>query len=74
VFGKPVRIRHGPAAASWLLSAGVAAETPVVIGSHLSHPNEEICRASLVEIVDREFPWLSVSVFLNPAVPPQSVP
>ncbi len=57
------------AAASWLLAAGVAADTQVVVGSRLSHPDETICRAALAEIVNRDFPWLSVSVFLNPAVP-----
>jgi cobalt-precorrin-7 (C5)-methyltransferase len=57
------------AAASWLLRAGAAADTRVVVGSRLSHADEQVCRAPLAEMADREFPWLSVSVFLNPAVP-----
>jgi cobalt-precorrin-7 (C5)-methyltransferase len=56
-------------AAEWLLHAGIAPDTPVVVGSRLSLPDEEICRAPLREIVGREFGWLSVSVFVNPAVP-----
>ncbi len=57
------------AAAAWLISHGVARDVPVVVGSFLSLPEEQVIRTRLGRIVAQEFPWLSVSVFVNPAVP-----
>lgn len=57
------------AAAEWLLALGASPVTRVLIGSRLSLPDEQVQRFRLRELPGREFPWLSVSVFLNPAVP-----
>ena len=57
------------AAAAWLLEQGVSARVPVVVGSSLSLPQEQVLRTRLGRVVGKKFPWLSVSVFMNPAAP-----
>lgn len=57
------------AAAAWLIEQGVSPRIPTVVGSFLSLPEEQVVRSRLGRLVGREFPWLTVSVFINPAVP-----
>lgn len=40
-----------------------------IVGSALSFPEQRITRNSLGRLVGREFPWLSVTVVINPADP-----
>lgn len=56
-------------AAAWLMEEGVSAGVRVLVGSFLSLPEEQVVRTSLGRLVGKEFPWLSVSVFVNPDVP-----
>ena len=57
------------AAAAWLIRQGVSASVRVVVGSSLSLPEQQVMRGRLGQITRKEFPWLSVSVFVNPQVP-----
>lgn len=57
------------AAAAWLIEHGVSPRVPVLVGSFLSLPEEQVVRTQLGRLVGRDFPWLTVSVFVNPAVP-----
>lgn len=57
------------AAAMWLIEQGVSPRISVLVGSFLSLPGEQVVRCRLAGLVGKEFPWLTVSVFLNPAVP-----
>jgi len=61
-------LRPGPMA-KWLIGKGVPPNTNVLVGSALSLPEQAIARSQLSRLVGREFPWLSVTVVLNPAVP-----
>lgn len=61
-------LRPGPMA-EWLIQQGVSAETDVLVGSRLSLPEQVITRTQLSQVVRREFPWLSVTVVINPAAP-----
>ena len=54
--------------ARWLIRRAVRPATPVVVCSSLSLPEETILRTSLGRLVSRQFPWLTVSVIVNPAV------
>lgn len=56
-------------AAAWLMEEGVSAGVRVLVGSFLSLAEEQVVRTSLGRLVGKEFPWLSVSVFVNPGVP-----
>lgn len=56
-------------AAAWLLEQGVSARVPVLAGSILTLPEEQVVRTRLARLIGREFPWLSVSVFINPRGP-----
>jgi cobalt-precorrin-7 (C5)-methyltransferase len=56
-------------AATWLMEEGVSARVRVLVGSFLSLPEEQVVRTSLGRLVGKEFPWLAVSVFVNPDVP-----
>jgi hypothetical protein len=55
--------------AQWLIRRGVPPATSAVVCSSLSLPEETIFRTNLGGLVERQFPWLTVSVILNPAVP-----
>jgi cobalt-precorrin-7 (C5)-methyltransferase len=57
------------AAAAWLIEQGVSPRISVLVGSNLSLPEERVWRGRLSSLVGKEFPWLSVSVFINPGVP-----
>lgn len=55
--------------AKWLIEQGVPARTLAMVGSSLSLPGQTITRAQLSKLIGRQFPWLSVTVVINPAVP-----
>jgi len=55
--------------AKWLIQQGAPAKTDVLVGSALSLPDQKIVRTQLASLVGREFPWLSVTVVINPAAP-----
>ena len=57
------------AAAAWLIEQGVSPRVSVLVGSYLSLPEENVWRGRLGALARKEFPWLSVSVFINPGVP-----
>jgi precorrin-6y C5,15-methyltransferase (decarboxylating) CbiE subunit len=61
-------LRPGPMA-KWLIQQGAPADTDVLVGSALSLPEQMITRTQLTRLVGREFPWLSVTVVINPAAP-----
>jgi len=61
-------LRPGPMA-KWLIQQGVPPKTNVLVGSALSLPEQAITRTQLCRMIGREFPWLSVTVVMNPAVP-----
>jgi cobalt-precorrin-7 (C5)-methyltransferase len=61
-------LRPGPMA-KWLIEQGAPPKTKVLVGSALSLPDEVITRTQLAGLIGREFPWLSVTVVINPAVP-----
>jgi len=61
-------LRPGPMA-RWLIQQGAPRNTDVLVGSALSLPKEVITRSTLSRLVGREFPWLSVTVVINPAAP-----
>jgi precorrin-6y C5,15-methyltransferase (decarboxylating) CbiE subunit len=55
--------------AKWLIQQGVSAKTCALVGSALSLPEQTITRTRLSRLVGREFPWLSVTVVINPTAP-----
>ncbi len=57
------------AMARWLIKQGVPAQTKALVGSALSLPDQKITRTRLRNLVGRRFPWLSVTVIINPAAP-----
>ena len=61
-------LRPGPMA-RWLIQQGAPRNTDVLVGSALSLPEQQIARTTLSRLVGREFPWLSVTVVINPAAP-----
>lgn len=61
-------LRPGPMA-KWLIQQGVSPRVDVLVGSALSLPDQKIVRTCLARLVGREFPWLSVTVVINPAAP-----
>lgn len=61
-------LRPGPMA-KWLIQQGAPANTDVLVGSALTLPGQKIIRTQLSRLVGREFPWLSVTVVINPAAP-----
>jgi len=61
-------LRPGPMA-KWLIEQGAPANTDVLVGSALSLPEQVVTRTRLSRLVGREFPWLSVTVVINPAAP-----
>lgn len=61
-------LRPGPMA-KWLIQQGVSPKTDALVGSALSLPEQVITRTQLSQLTSREFPWLSVTVVINPAAP-----
>lgn len=61
-------LRPGPMA-KWLIQQGASANTDVLVGSALTLPEQTITRTQLSRIIGRKFPWLSVTVVINPAAP-----
>ena len=61
-------LRPGPMA-KWLMQQGAPRNTDVLVGSALSLPEQKITRSTLSRLVGREFPWLSVTVVINPCAP-----
>jgi precorrin-6y C5,15-methyltransferase (decarboxylating) CbiE subunit len=61
-------LRPGPMA-KWLIEQGTSKSTDVLVGSALSLPEQKIVRTQLWRLVGRDFPWLSVTVVINPAAP-----
>ncbi len=61
-------LRPGPMA-KWLIQQGAPRNTDVLVGSALSLPEQRITRTNLRRLVGREFPWLSVTVVINPGAP-----
>jgi precorrin-6y C5,15-methyltransferase (decarboxylating) CbiE subunit len=61
-------LRPGPMA-KWLMDRGVPPETPVMVGSSLSLPEQTIVRTDLSQLVGRQFSWLTVTVVINPGAP-----
>lgn len=57
------------AAAAWLIEEGVSPHSPALVGSFLSFPQERVVRTQLGSMAGMEFPWLSVSVFVNATAP-----
>jgi len=55
--------------AKWLIQQGAPADTDALVGSALSLPEQTIVRTQLFRLVGREFPWLSVTVVINPGAP-----
>jgi precorrin-6B methylase 1 len=61
-------LRPGPMA-KWLIQHGVPGNTAVLVGSAMSLPEQTIVRTQLSRLVLRDFPWLSVTVVINPGAP-----
>jgi len=61
-------LRPGPMA-KWLISQGVSPQTYALVGSAMSLPEQTIARTQLGRLIGKEFPWLSVTVVINPAAP-----
>jgi precorrin-6B methylase 1 len=61
-------LRPGPMS-KWLIEQGVPPGTDVLVGSSLSLPEQTITRTRLSALIGRLFPWLSVTVVINPAAP-----
>jgi iron complex transport system substrate-binding protein len=55
--------------AQWLIQQGAPRNTDVLVGSALSLPEQKITRTQLSRLVGRDFPWLSVTVVINPGAP-----
>jgi precorrin-6y C5,15-methyltransferase (decarboxylating) CbiE subunit len=54
--------------ARWLIKRAVGPATRVVVCSSLSLPEQTISRTNLGSLVKREFPWLTITVIVNPSV------
>lgn len=57
----------GPMAA-WLIERGVSPTVSTVVGSFLTLPQQKVLRTQLGRLRGREFPWLTITVVVNPAV------
>jgi cobalt-precorrin-7 (C5)-methyltransferase len=56
------------AMADWLIKQGVSWKIRVVVGSFLTHPQQQVLETQLGRLRDRKFPWLSITVVVNPNV------
>jgi len=54
--------------AEWLIRQGVPPKVPAVVGSFLTLLQQKVVRTRLGQLRGREFPWLSITVVVNPAV------
>jgi cobalt-precorrin-7 (C5)-methyltransferase len=54
--------------AEWLIEQGVSPTVSTVVGSFLTLPQEKVLRTQLGRLRKREFPWLSITVLVNPGV------
>lgn len=54
--------------AEWLIEQGVPPTVSSVVGSFLTLPQQKVMRTQLGRLKGREFPWLSITVVVNPAV------
>jgi cobalt-precorrin-7 (C5)-methyltransferase len=54
--------------AEWLIEHGVSPTVPTVVGSFLTLSQQKVVRTQLGRLTGREFPWLSITVVVNPAV------
>lgn len=53
--------------AEWLIERGVPQTVPIVVGSFLSLPQQKVVHGRLGSLRGHTFPWLSVTVIVNPA-------
>lgn len=61
-------LRPGPMA-KWLIEQGAPRSSDVLVCSAMSLPEQTIVRTQLSRLVGRDFPWLSVTVVINPSAP-----
>lgn len=57
------------AMAEWLIRHGVSGRIRAVVGSFLTLPQEQVLETELDRLRGRKFPWLSITVVVNPEVP-----
>ena len=57
------------AMAGWLMKQGVPGRARVVVASFLTLPQEQVLETQLSRLRGRKFPWLTVTVVVNPAAP-----
>jgi len=56
------------AMADWLMQQGVSGRIRAVVGSFLTLPQEQVLETQLARLRGRKFPWLSITVVVNPQV------
>jgi cobalt-precorrin-7 (C5)-methyltransferase len=56
------------AMADWLIKQGVPGRIRAVVGSFLTLPQEQVLETQLRRLRGRKFPWLSITVVVNPEV------
>lgn len=56
------------AMADWLIKQGVSRRIRTVVGSFLTLPQEHVVETQLGRLRGRDFPWLSITVVVNPEV------
>jgi cobalt-precorrin-7 (C5)-methyltransferase len=56
------------AMADWLMKQGVSDRIRTVVGSFLTLPQEQVLETQLGRLRGRKFPWLSITVVVNPQV------
>jgi precorrin-6y C5,15-methyltransferase (decarboxylating) CbiE subunit len=56
------------AMADWLMKQGVSGRIRTVVGSFLTLPQEQVLDTQLACLPGRTFPWLSITVVVNPEV------
>jgi len=54
--------------AEWLMNQGVSRNIRTVVGSFLTLPQEQVLETQLGRLRGRKFPWLSITVVVNPEV------
>ena len=57
------------AMADWLMKQGISGKVRTVVGSFLTLPQEQVVNTQLARLRNRKFPWLSITVVVNPKVP-----
>lgn len=56
------------AMADWLMKQGVSGRIRAIVGSFLTLPDEQVLTTQLARLRGRKFPWLSITVLVNPQV------